>query len=400
MSNEKKRHHDTKSGRRGKTDREIRYVPVDIRAVEEGDSEIDLIDIIKTVWDGRRTILKTVLVFIVTGLAVALLSVEEYTSQIEILPETQQGMSLGSLGGLAQQFGFSAPVQQGGEEISANLYPSIIQSNLFLHELMNYEVTVPNGSAEISLAEYMESYQHHSWPMAVIRSPITFKSWVMSLFKSDPASIENGIANEQTSQRLVRMSGEEWEILRNIRRRITAVTNTETGEVTVSVEMQDPVIAAAVADKVVQNLSDFIIEKRTEKTRRNVEFIEERFEEAKVRFEESQKELAAFNDANRGQLTAMTRTEEQLLQSRYDLAFNLYNSLAERLEEARIKLQEETPVISIIEPAAVPDRRSAPNRTLILVVFILLGGLIGMGIIFVSPVWVKLKSDLHGDHTY
>lgn len=394
MSNQKKEHHDTESGRLDKSEPEIRYVPVDIRAVDEGDSEIDLIDILKILWDGRRTILKTVLVFIVLGLAVALLSVEEYTSEVEILPETQQGMSLGSLGGLAQQFGFSAPVQQGGEEISANLYPSIIQSNLFLQELMNYEVNVPNGSEKISLAEYMESYQHRSWVMAVIRFPLTFKSWVTSWFKSDPASIENRIANDQASQRLVRMPGDEWEILRNIRNRITATINNETGEVTVSVEMQDPVIAASVADEVVQNLSDFITEKRTEKTRRNVEFIEERFEEAKTQFEEAQKELAAFNDANRGRLTAMARTEEQLLQSRYDLAFNLYNSLAERLEEARIKLQEETPVISIIEPAAVPDRRSTPNRTLILIVFILLGITIGVGIVFFKPFINTFKKEI------
>lgn len=397
MSNEENEHHNPKheseSGRRpGEVNPKIRYVPLDIRAIEgnEGD-EIDLIEIFKTIWDGRRTIFKTVAFFAVLGLLIALLSVEEYTSEVKVMPATQQGMSLGSLGGLAQQFGFSTPVQQSGEEISANLYPSIVQSNVFLQELMNYEVTVSDRSARISVAEYMENYQNRSWIMAVIRSPFTFKSWVSSWFKNDTASVDNVIANDQALQRLVRMSDEDWEILRNLRSRITATMDTETGEVTVSVEMQDPVIAAAVADKVVQNLSDFITEKRTEKTRRNVEFIEERFEEAKTRFENAQKNLAAFNDANRGQLTAMARTEEQLLQSRYDLAFNLYNSLAERLEEARIKLQEEIPVISIMEPAAVPDRRSEPRRSFILIVCVIVGGILGVGLIFSLQAWEKLK---------
>jgi uncharacterized protein involved in exopolysaccharide biosynthesis len=392
MSNESTEHHNPEESSRKST--EIRYVPVDIRAMDEGDNDIDLIEILKTIWEGRKTILKTVGVFVVTGLIVALLSVVEYTSEVKVMPETQQGMSLGALGGLAQQFGFSTSAQQGGEEISANLYPSIIQSNVFLLELMNYEVTVPEGSEKITLAEYIKDYQKRSWLMAVIRSPLTLKSWVASWFKSAPASVEHIMANDLALQRILTLSDEEWEVLRNIRSRTTATMNTETGEVTVAVEMQDPVIAASVADQVVQNLSDFIIEKRTEKTRRNVEFIEERFEDAKTQFEEAQNNLAAFNDANRGQLTAMARTEEQLLQSRYDLAFNLYNSLAERLEEARIKLQEETPVLNIIDPAAVPDRRSEPNRTLILIVFVILGGLIGIGIVIVEPFAKKMFDEI------
>lgn len=395
MSNEENKHKDAGQGGDEKSTPEIRYVPVDIRPIEDEEDEIDLVEILKTLWEGRKTLFKTVVAFTIVGLAVALLSLVEYTSEVKVMPETQQGMSLGALGGLAQQFGFSNSVQQTGEEISPNVYPSIIKSNIFLLNLMDYKVPVQNNPEKVSLAEYVEDYQSKSLVMGIVRFPLTVKSWVASFFKNDTSTATEFIQGEQTSQNLVQMSDEEWKILRNIRNRITATLNTETGEVSIKVRMQDPIIAAAVADKVVQNLSEFIIEKRTAKTRRNVEFIEERFEEAKTSFEEVQKNLAAFNDANRGQLTAMARTEEQLLQSRYDLAFNLYNSLAERLEEARIKLQEETPVVSIMEPAAVPDRRSEPNRTLILVVFIILGGLIGIGIIFIKPVWIKLKSDLN-----
>ena len=389
MSNEENEHHKPQPG----ANPEIRYVPVDMRTADEGDKEIDLIEILKMLWDGRRIIFLTTAIFVIMGLIVALLSVKKYSSEVKVLPETQQGLSLGALGGLAQQFGFSTS-QPTGEGISTNLYPSIIQSNVFLLELVDYEVTIPDGSEKITLAEYFENYQSRSWVMAVVRFPLTLKSWIAGWFKNDPSSIDRVIANDQVLQRLIRMSDEEWKILRNIRSSIRTILNTETGEVTVNVEMQDPVIAAAVADQVVQNLSDFIIEKRTEKTRRNVEFIEERFEESKIRFEEAQKNLATFTDANRGQLTAMARTEEQLLQSRYDLAFNLYNSLAERLEEARIKLQEETPVISILEPAAVPDRRSAPNRTLIMIVFIFLGGLVGIAIVISRPFFKEIIDEI------
>jgi uncharacterized protein involved in exopolysaccharide biosynthesis len=68
--------------------------------------------------------------------------------------------------------------------------------------------------------------------------------------------------------------------------------------------------------------------------------------------------------------------------------------MAERLEEARIKLQEETPVVNILEPAAVPDRRSEPKRTQLLILYTIFGGIVGVGLIFGLRVWGHLKSKL------
>ncbi|MDZ7719676.1 MAG: Wzz/FepE/Etk N-terminal domain-containing protein [Balneolaceae bacterium] len=389
MSNESTEHHNSEdSNRSGKAKPEIRYIPVDIRDVEV-DDEIDLLELVDKFWKGRRTILKTLAVFFVLGLFVALVSVEEYTSEVKLLPETQQDISLGGLGGLAQQFGFSSSDIQSGDALSVNVYPSVIQSNIFLQELMRYELQVAESDQVVTLEEYFSEYQKSSFISQVakytVMLPFTIKNWLSSSGGDTPTSVDRTIGNQDKLERLVRMSEKEWNILRNIRNRIEINQDTETGVVSVSVKMQDPVIAADVADEVVQMLSEYIIEKRTEKTRQDVEFIEERFEEARKRFEAAQQELAAFNDANRGQLTAMARTEEQLLQSQYNLAFNIYNSLAERLEQARIKLQEETPVINVLEPAAVPDRKSEPQRTFILAVFIVIGTIVGSGIVLLRP---------------
>lgn len=397
MSNEENEHHHPEHDTPGRAKPEIRYVPVDIRNVDV-DDEIDLLEIANKFWKGRKTLLKTIAVFFVLGLFVALVSVEEFTSEVKLLPENQQGISLGGLGGLAEQFGFSSSSMQNSEALSVNVYPSIIQSNVFLEELMRYEVQVPNNSVTVSLEEYFSEYQKSSIVSQIVKYtvmlPFTIKNRLTSNNEENSVSVNIAEDNPEKMNRLVRLTDREWSILRNIRGRISTSLDSETGVVTVSVKMQDPVIAADVADEIVEMLSEYIIEKRTEKTRQDVEFIEERFEEARKRFEAAQQELAAFNDANRGQLTAMARTEEQLLQSRYNLAFNIYNSLAERLEQARIKLQEETPVINVLEPAAVPDRKSEPQRTFILAVFIIIGGIIGTGIILAKPFYKKMINTL------
>lgn len=378
---------------------EIRYIPVEFQAVGNEDEKVNLYDILRTIWNGKRTIFGTILVFIFIGLFVALLSVEEYTSDVQLIPEDNRGFSLGAFSGLAQQFGLSSSItRETGDEISVNLYPSIIKTNVFISDLMDYKVLIPETGNQVTLEDYFKEYQQKSVANIALRYtiklPITIRKWFSKREINSATSLDRSLANQEKINRLTRMSQEEWEILDNIRSQITTFQDTETGIFSVSVTMQDPVIAADIADEVVQLLSSFIIENRTEKARRELKFIEERFDEAKERFEEAQNALAAFNDQNRGQLTAMARTEEQLLQSRYNLNFNLYNSMAQRLEEARINLQEHTPVINILEPASVPSIRSAPKRTLIMIVFTLLGGLVGVFVVFGKPYVQKLKREI------
>ncbi len=395
MSNDEKNNHPDKPEK--KSPPEIRYVPIEyLQAMQDDEDRIDLFELIKTVWDARWLIAKTVAVFIVLGLIVALGSPEEYESQVRLMPETQQQSTLGGLGGLARQFGVSTGQQQMTEGIPPNLYPDITQSTVFLRELLDYEVSLPEGGDTVTLMNYFREHQSASMLGFVgrytIRLPFTVLGWFRSSGEAEITEIDRELAGSEKMQRLVRMSREEWKILRSLRDRISTNVNRESGVVTVSVKMQDDVIAADVADEVVVRLSSYITDYRTEKARRDVEFIEQRYDEARERFEEAQRELARFNDENRGQLTAMARTEEQTLQSRYNLTFNLYNTMAERLEEARIKLQEETPVVNVLEQAAVPDRRSEPKRVQLLILYTMVGVIIGTGLIFGLQFWQVVKT--------
>lgn len=386
---------------------EIRYVPIDMMpAMHDDEDEIDLIELIKTVWNGKKIIFKTVAVFIVLGLVVAFGSGEEYTSNVRMLPEylaQDQARMSGGLGGLARQFGISAGSSQTYDAIPPRLYPDVTQSIIFMRELLDHEVDLPGQKGEkVTLDSYFR--EHYSPPFLstlqryTIYLPFTVLSGVRSLFRSDEeemTAMDRQLADEEQAERIIRMRTDEWQMIYLLRERVDAQFNQENSAVTVSVKMPDPVIAAEVADRVVQMLSNYITEYRTEKTQRDLEFIQERYHEAEARFEEAQQELARFNDENRGQLTAMARTQEQLLQSRYNLTFNIYNSMAERLEETRIKLQEETPVLNVMDPAAVPDRRSEPRRGQILIIFTLLGGILGVGLIFGFRLWDTLKVKLN-----
>lgn len=365
---------------------EYRLVQISGEPYRDDDDEIDLVALTRTVWEGRRTIIYSVLVFIGLGLFVAFGSNEEYTSQVKLMPEAPQEMNMGRLGGLARQFGVGAQAQT-AEGIPASLYPDVTQSLPLMMLLMDHEVYVDRYDTTASMFVYLTELNRPS-PVDIaskysIELPITVFDGIRGFFgEEDEPRRELLLEDPSQVVQIIRLNHMQWEVIETLRERIGTSYNEQSGTVEVRVEMPDPEVAAEVAHQVVLFLTDYITAYRTGKASDNVAFIEGRYEEARQRFEEAQERLARFRDENRGQLTELARTREQRLQSEYDLTFNLYNSMAERLEEARISLQEETPVVNVIEPAAVPDRRSSPRRGLVLIVSVMFGGVIGTGIVF------------------
>lgn len=384
---------------------EVRYVPVEIvQQADAGSEEIDLLDLIQTVWDGRWLAIKIIAIFAALGLFIALTAVDEYTSEVKVLPESQQSSPLGSLGGLARQFGFSTGQAETSGGIPARMYPSITQNTLFLVNLLDHPITLEETGEEMSIREYLQEHQKRPAAYYIRRYTIGLPSLLISKIRSSGqespenftnlAGLDEDAHTSAHGNETIRLSNRDWGTVRQLRSRIESINDSDTGIVTISVKMQDPVIAAEIARLAVSQLSDYVTRYRTEKSQRDVKFIQERLEEAKRNFEEVQQELAHFTDANRGQLTAVARIEEQQLQSRYNLTFNLYNTMAERLEEAQIKLQEDTPVVNITEPPAVPDRNSEPNRLFIIVVFVLLGTILAVGAIFVIKIYQDIRQKM------
>ncbi|TCO07870.1 GNVR domain-containing protein [Natronoflexus pectinivorans] len=356
------------------------------------DDEIDLVALGLHIWNGRMLIIKTVAVFVVLGLVIALTSPEEYTSRVKLIPETGKRTGLGSLGGLASQFGLgniSAATETGS--IPTEYYPEIVHSLPFLKSLMNYETYIPEVGERMTLFEYYSEPGGGS-VLSYIKAytiglPRTIIGWIRGAGKdAELSAVDSG-------SHVTRLSEDEWEVLERLKDNISLEINRE-GIISITVKSGDPVLAADMADKVTSLLSEYILEYKTDKAREDLEFVEARHIEAGARFEKAQEQLARFRDASRGQMTAMAQTEEQRLQSEYDLAFNVYNTLARQLEESRLKLQEETPVVKVLEPAVVPKERSAPRRGMIMVVSVFLGGFIGLGILFGSMVWVNLRKKM------
>ena len=355
------------------------------------DDEIDLVGLMLHIWNGRWLILKVVGVFVVLGLIVALTSPAKYTSTVKLIPESNKSGSLGALGGLASQFGFgnlTAQVEDGG--IPTDYYPEIIQSVPFMQMLMQFETNFPE-LGKMSLHTYYSEHREASILSYVIKYTIGLPFVIIDAIKSEPEEV---VQTADGESKVVRLSKEERETLEWLRTSITFEMGKQTGMITVTVEMPTASLSAEVANRVSELLSDYVISYKTAKVREDLDFVEERYAEASQRFEAAQEALARHRDGSHGQLTALAQTYEQRLQSEYDLAFNVYTTLARQLEQSKLKLQEETPVVKIIEPAVVPDEKSAPKKKVIMIVAVFFGVLFGLGLLFGRMFWGNLREQL------
>ncbi len=149
---------------------------------------------------------------------------------------------------------------------------------------------------------------------------------------------------------------------------MTLNVNDKEGYLTLTSNFHQALLSAQVAQKAQKLLQDYITQFKIEKATAQFHFIEERFNEKKREFESAQRRLASYRDANKNISSAVAQTELEKLENEYQLAFEVYSELAKQLEQARIKIKEDTPVFSVIEEVVVPIEKSKPKRSLILMI--------------------------------
>lgn len=358
--------------------------------------EIDLIELIRHLWNGRKVIIKITAAFIALGLVIALTSPKQYKVEVRMLPESKS--SSGGASALLRQFsglgGFAMPLGEGADAIGPMLYPDVLKSTPFYLELLSSKVTYKTDekTQDITVFEYLNDYTKNSLISVVmkytIKLPWTILGWIRG--EKEPET-----STTSSPSQITQISKEQSDAIKGLKDKISASIDQKNGVISISTEFGDPFITAQIANFSVNYLSNYITEYRVEKAKTDLQFIQERYLEKEKEYLYAQEELAQFRDANRNVQSAAARTEEERLNNKYTLAFNVYNGLAQQLEQAKIKVQEETPVIKILEPVKVPVERSKPKRSLILVVFAFLGGVIGVGTIFGKLVFKSIKENLN-----
>ena len=372
---------------------EYKIVPADY-GYQYDEDEIDLLELAKTIWSKRMFIIKVVALGAVIGVFAALLSPKEYKSTATLMPEYSTE-SQGGASSLLRQYGGLLGMSGGSYASNSNairvdLYPNIVQSTNFQLKLMEQPFYFSDINQEATLFDYYTELNSPGVLGLLAEYTIGLPGKILGAILPKK-ELMTTVPGENNESMVLNLSKEEFTVISTLRQKITASLDEESGIVSVSVTLPDNVAAAAVTEYTIKELTEYLTEYRTEKVLRDLTFVEEQLATAEARFEEAQLTLAEFRDSNQGMLSARAQTEEQRLNSEYQIAFNLYNGLTQQYEEAKLKVQEETPMFKTLEAVQVP-LEDETSGAMILIVFIMLSGIGSIGWIFVHPLIEQFKN--------
>lgn len=311
------------------------------------------------------------------GLVIAFSLHKKYTSFSEMAPETvsmsNSGGSLSSLAGLA---GISLGSLNNQEALFPDVYPDIVSSIPFVVDLFSTPLEFERKGKKYAMSyyEYNLDFVKPTWMETVVRSPVLAIAGIKGLFQKKVES-EDIVPVDPS-----RLTYEQAEVVGMIRKDIVLSIDKKNSMVILTVQAEDPEVAGIVAQKVISNLQTYIANYRTKKARLDLEYYEQLYEEAKRNYYTAQQRYADHMDRNQGIIMQRAKAEQDRLQNEMSLAYQLYNSCAQQVQAAKAKVQQDTPVFTIIQPPQVP-LRGKPSRPTVLFAFILVGALL-------SCVWI------------
>ncbi|WP_270439086.1 Wzz/FepE/Etk N-terminal domain-containing protein [Bacteroides bouchesdurhonensis] len=354
--------------------------------------EIDLMELLRKIIAIRKTLYKAVGIGLIIGIIVALSVPRKYTVAVTLSPEMSNSKANSGLASMAASFlgagtGMSG---DGSDALNASLSPDIVSSTPFLLELLSMNVPVDSEESEkIDLGSYLDT-QSSPWWSYVMGLPGMAISGVRSLFSDKDESV--GLRNSQSGT--LELTEEEDKKITSLKKDITAVMDKKTAITNVSVTLQDPKVAAVVADSVVHKLQEYIIGYRTFKAKEDCAYLERLFKERQEEYYAAQKKYAEYVDTHDNLILQSVRAEQERLQNDMNLAYQVYSQVANQLQVARAKVQEEKPVFAVVEPAVVPQQPSGTSRKMYVIIFIFLSvaTIIGWKL-FGEEFWDKLKRE-------
>jgi hypothetical protein len=296
------------------------------------------------------------------GYGISHLMPNEYRAQVRLLPEfsAKSAMGLQQFGALAEIAGIDLADAAEPEAVRPDLYPDVLESRPFLLSILQQPVETVTGEKFPSLFLLLTK-------PAGLAALLPFSSRM-------PLPILP-VADDK----LLALTTEQDDLLTDLRKRIRADIDKQSGVVVIQVEMPDARVSARVAQIGIAYLRQYVTTYRTEKAKQDVAYLAKRQRESQGRYERALQAWSAYQDANRYMATQVARMETKKLADNLTLAEQLNAQLILDYERAQLRMQEAKPVLNVLEPPVVLPRRSSPRRLLITVAFGLTGLVLGVG---------------------
>jgi uncharacterized protein involved in exopolysaccharide biosynthesis len=266
--------------------------------------------------------------------AVCILTPPTYTATTTFVPEvSSQTRVPAGLAGLAGQFGISIP---GEPTQSPRFYAELVRSHQVMERILQAKYASPIAASDrpADSLKLLQLVRVHG--------------------RNALDSLENG--------------------LKRLNNLVTVRVDNQTRIVSLSVSSRYPTIGADVANRFVDYLNEFNAKTRQSQARERRKFVEQRIVGTEGDLRRVEEELKTFYQRNRSwQQSPELLFQEGQLKRQVEIQQEVYLTLRREYETARVEEVNDTPVITVIDPANPPQRPSSPRVVVVLAIGLLVG---------------------------
>jgi len=322
------------------------------------DDEIDLRALFQVLWNDRKRIIQITAVVTFIGVIYAFLATPLYKSTITMYPSGQEsGGQLSQLQGMASTFGFD----MGSGDPSFHI-PDIVKSRRLKTELIYHKWNTEKFDKPVNLMQYWEIDNTTGFSLSL--NPI---NWIKALFASGEGSDYSTLKLEASA-------------LDKLNNRIS-VNEGKSGLITIEILMEEPEIAADMANTMYPAIMDFTVEMHSMQAKLNREFIEVRQIVVKEQLMEFEEALKVFREQNRSIIESpQLQLKIERLMREVQIKTQVYITLQQQYELALIDEVKETPSVIILDKGKPVVEKNKPKRKLIVIFAMLLGGMFSLGV--------------------
>ena len=290
----------------------------------EADDEIDLFELLQTLWRGKWLIVAVTFLFAVAGVIYALSLPNIYQAQALLAPVKQEeGPRVnGQLGALAGLAGVNLGGSVGNQAVMAK---EILRSRSFIGDFIDRHQLAPQLAAV------------SGWNAAT-------GEWIYDAEKYDL----------QTDQWHTDKDGKsflptEWELVKGFRKILAISDSKDTGMVTISIKSRNPEAARDWVAWLVRDVNETMRQRDITEAQRRIEYLEDKIDE-----------------------TSISRMQQ--------VFFELIENETRTVMLANVQPEY---VFTTVDPPVIPEEKSEPKRALICVLATFAGGMIAVMLVFV-----------------
>jgi len=308
------------------------------------DDEIDLVELAKTVWQGRKLIAWIVAGCTLATIIISLLMTNIYTATAVLKPVSPQSSTsrmtslAAQFGGLANLAGIAMPSSASSTEIV-----SLLESNVLKKEVIERYNLLPVLFPD----DWDEEKKTWKKP-GISLNPLTY---IAKLRPADPKAPkkEPGVPDI--------MDG-----IRALDEIINVNYNMKEDIITLTVNFPDAEMAAKIASSYITALNDHMSLEAKRIAITNREYLEKQLQE----------------------------TNDSLVQQK------IYNLIAEKIETMMMAEVKEGFAFKVLDPPMTPDKKSKPKRAQMVILAFIVSLFLGVFIVFAKEYIKKIKGNFAG----